>query len=219
MPGPRPPDSAIWTAELQMQGIGTSGGSTSRNFNFRFNYRRTTTANVLSEAAFETAFNAGPTVAILAALNNRFTQTINVVRFIEDAVRPVVTVSRAGVGAVSGDGMPMHNAVYILKRMGIRGRGAHGSNHYGPLSEADTTAGTDDILNAAAITRFAAVITALTANLTDANGNIWVPVVVSRVKPAQYKVNPTNVIYYPISQMLLNKRIGRMKRRERQSVY
>lgn len=219
MPGPRPPDSAIWTAEIQMQGVGSAGGSTSRNFNFRLNYRRTTTANVLSETALETAFNGAPTTAILAALNNRFTQTFNNVRFIEDAQRPAITVSRAGVGAVSGDGMPMHNAVYILKRMGIRGRGAHGSNHFGPLSESDTTAGTDDILNAAAITRFNAVITALVANITDANGNIWVPVIVSRVKPAQYKTNPTNVIYYPVSQMLLNKRIGRMKRRERGSVY
>lgn len=219
MPGPRPPDTSIFTAEIQMQGIGAAGGSTSRNFNFRFNYKRTTGSNVLSETALETAFNAGPTVPILAALNIRFSQTVNVVRFVEDAVRPAVTVSRTGVGAVTGDGMAMHNAVFILKRMGIRGRGSHGSNHFGPLSESDTTSGTDDILNAAAITRFNAVITALVANLTDSNGNVWVPVILSRVKPAQYKTNPTNVITYPVSQMLLNKRIGRMKRRERQSVY
>jgi len=103
--------------------------------------------------------------------------------------------------------------------MGIRGRGAHGSNHFGPLSESDTTTPDADILNAAAITRFSAIITAINATLTDGNGNIWVPVVLSRVKPAQYKSNPTNVVTFPISQMLLNKRIGRMKRRERGSVY
>jgi hypothetical protein len=202
-----------------MQGIGAAGGSTSRNFNFRFNYKRTTNANPLSETVLETAFNGAPTTAILAALNIRFTQTLNVVRFVEDAQRPAVSVSRVGTGAVTGDGMPMHNAAFILKRMGIRGRGAHGSNHFGPLSESDTTTPDADILNAAAITRFSAIITAINATLTDGNGNIWVPVVLSRVKPAQYKSNPTNVVTFPISQMLLNKRIGRMKRRERGSVY
>jgi hypothetical protein len=209
----------IFFAEIQMLGIGASGGSTAKNFNFRFNYKRTTTVNPLSETALGTIFNSTITPLLMACLNARYAQTVDLVRFIDDAQRPAISITRAGVGLIAGDSMPMHLAAYILKRMGIRGRGAHGSNHFGPLSESDSTSGTSDVFNAAAIARWQTFLNALILPLTDANGNVWSPVVVSRLKPAQYRVNPTLPIAYALSQCLLNKRIGRMKRREVSSAY
>ncbi len=219
MPGPRPPDTSIFTGEIQMQGIAASGGSTVKNLNFRFAYKRANAALPLSETALETIFDSSVTPTILAALNARYTQTQDVVRFVEDAARPAVTVPRTGVGLVAGDSMAMHLAAYVLKRMAIRGRGSHGSNHFAPISEADTTTGTDDIFNAASIALWATARAAMIAPLTDANGNVWTPVIISRQTPAQYKINPTTVIVYAVSQILLNKRVGRMKKREVQSVY
>lgn len=216
---PSPPESAIFTGEIQMQGIASAGGSNAKNLNFRFCYVRSNSLFALSETVLGTIFDSTVTPALLACLNVRYTQTIDVIRFVEDAERPAITITRTGVGSVAGDSMAMHLAAYVLKRMGVRGRGRHGSNHFGPLSEADTTTGTSDILNAAAIARFATLITALTTVLTDANGNVWTPSILSRKAPAQYKVNPTTVIAFPVSQCLLNKRIGRMKNREVGSQY
>lgn len=210
------PANQIIHAEIQFKGIASAGGSNAVRIDNVFHYRRTTTVNAPSKTALETAFQAGPVAAILLALNARFTQTANTVRWIDDALDQALPIAESGVGAVAGDPQSTIDAVYVLLRTGIKGKSYRGSKHFGPLSEADATVG--DILNAAAITRFGVVIAAMAASLIDSNGNTWVPQVFSRTL-SQVDDNPTTVVANDVTSILLNKRIGRMKRREVESVY
>jgi hypothetical protein len=210
------PANQIIHAEIQMQGVAAPGGSNSVNIDNVYHYRRTTTVNPVTKAALEAAFQAGPVASILLALNARYTQSATTVRWIDDALDQALPFAEAGVGAVAGDPQSTIDAVYIKMRTGVKGRSYRGSKHYAPLSEADATIG--DVLNAAAITRFGAIITALNTPLVDGNGNTWVLQVFSRTL-SQTLINPTNIVANDVTSILLNKRIGRMKRRETKSVY
>ena len=86
------------------------------------------------------------------------------------------------------------------------------------MSESDTTGGTDDIWNAGALGRLGTIAAAILAGFTDANGNIWKPIVVSQ-KKSQLRNNPTTVTFADINQVLVNKRVGSMRHRRVTSVY
>jgi hypothetical protein len=122
------------------------------------------------------------------------------------------------VGAVAGDSMPMHCSVFILLKTGLKGKSYRGSKKFGPLSESDTAAGGDDILDAGALTKWGALNTAIVQPFTDGSGVVWTPCIVSR-KLSQLKVNPTTVVQNQVTVGLLRKSIGRMKKREAKSVY
>lgn len=212
------PANQITHVEVFAKMIATSGGSNNRNLSPVFVYRRTSTVNPVTKAAFESVFQSTVCIPLLAALNNRVTQVANDVRWVNDALDAPVPVARAVVGGVAGDSMAMQAAVYVLFRTGLRGKSYRGSKHFGVISEADTTAPDSDILNAAALARFATLVTALGTPLVDANGNTWVPSILSRIQSKLVK-NPTDVKANDVSLVLLNKRIGRMSRREVKSVY
>lgn len=217
---PTLPTNQLFTAEIQLQGIVSAGGSNSRRANFVFHFVRPNPSSLpLTETALETAFNTNVVAPILLALNNRFTQTFTTVRFMEDPQRQLVQVTRAGVGAVTGDSMAMHMQAYILMRTATRGRFGKGNKKFFPLSESDTTAATADLLNAGAQALWATAMAAMGTPFADANGNTWTLVVLSRKPPAQYLKAPCTVVVYPVTQILLNKRIGRNKKREVLSVY
>lgn len=211
------PANQIIHAEVTAQGFAAAGGSNQKNFANVFHFRRTTTVNPVTKAALEAAFQTNIMVPVLAALNNRFTQTFNLIRWADDALDQAVPFVESGVGGVAGEPASTLDAIYVLLRTGIKGRSYRGNKHFGPLSEADCTTG--DVLNAAAITRFAAVVTALGTPFTDSQSNTWVIQVFSRMPPSQLKVNPTVVVANDVVQIALNKRVGRMSRREVKSVY
>lgn len=210
------PANQITVAEVVMNGIAAAAGSTAVNIANVYHFRRTTTVNVPSKSVLETRFQAIIGAPVIALLNARYAQTNTTIRWVNDPLDQALPFTEAGVGAIAGDSMSSLDAVYVLMRTGIKGRSYRGSKHYGPLSEADTTA-TSDILNAAAIARFATLIAALAAPFTDANGNTWVLQVYSRTLDA-FAVKPI-VASFDVSSVLLNKRVGRMKRREAKSVY
>ena len=205
-------------AEIQIHGTVTAGGSNNRLTVATFHYRRTAVVNPLSKANLDTAFDAAITAKIALLLNNRWTQSFNTIRWLDDAEDPPLAVSHAAVGAIAGDGMSTVVASYMLFRTAKRGRSFRGSKHLFPLSESDTTAGTEDILNAACLARYASLITALATPLVDASGNTWNGEVVAKTL-SQLRVNPTTIIGNDITQILVNKRIGRMRKREVKSVY
>lgn len=204
--------------ECQMAGIASAQGSTAHNFLFTFDFFRAPTATGPNKANVQTAFNTAICAPVLLALNARYTQTYNKVRCVNDATDLGLQVSQSGVGAVSGDPMPMHVSIFHLMRTGLRGRSNRGAKKWGPISEADTTTATGDILNAAAITRFTAIATALAAGFTDSDGNFWQYCIVSK-KNSQTRVNPTTVVFQQVLAILLNKRLGRQRKREVASVY
>lgn len=212
------PLTSIETVEIQSRGLIASGGSTSKATNFTYHFRRTSTAGAITHAAIDTAFQAAVGVPQAAALNARWSQHSNSVRYVDDALDAPVFFSHVLVGGVAGDSMSTIMSVYLLLRTGLRGKSYRGCKHLAPASEADTTAATDDILNAAALARFGALGSAILAGFTDANGNVWVPVILSKTL-SQLLVNPTTVVKTDVTSVLVNKRLGRMKRRQVTSVY
>jgi hypothetical protein len=215
MPIPAP---QVGVTEVHMLGLVASGGSTNKIADFVFHFRRTTTVNPIVKTAVETAFQAAIAVPVCAALNSRFVQTSSTVRWVNDALDPPFPVTRAIAGGVAGDGQAMHMAAYLLMRTGLRGRSYRGSKHFFPLSEADSTAPNSDIMNAASLVLWGAVAAALAAGFTDANANVWVPCILSR-KLSKLVTNPTTVVTNDVTLVLINKRFGRMRRREVRSVY
>lgn len=212
------PSNQITHVEMRMQGLISGAGSSAKNTFSTFHFRRTTTVNVLSKANIDAAFQTAIGDKIVLALNLTWSQLSNTVRFPNDALDAPTPFTHVNVGARAGDRMASFCAAFLLLQTGLRGKSYRGGSHLGPLSEADSTSGTDDLLNAGALTRFGAIATPLLAGFTDANGNVWVPSVVSRVL-SQLAVNPTTVVANDVISVLINKRIGRMKNREVRSVY
>jgi len=212
------PANQITQAEITAFGVAAAGGSNNRNFEFVFQFRRTSNVNPVNKANIESAFQTAIMIPVTNALNVRYGQTFNTVRYLNDALDAPVPVTRSVGGARFGDGMPMHNSAFLLARTGLRGRSYRGGKHFGPLSESDTTASTEDLFNAASLTLWGLIATAWLAGFTDSDGNVWVPCILSRVL-SQLQSNPTRVVTNDITQILVNKRVGRMRSREVKSVY
>jgi len=212
------PATSIRYAEITMKGLIAAGGSNTVNTQFVFHARRTAVVVTPTKTALDTAFQASWAVPILAALNNRWSQKTNEIRWIDDALDQALPFTHVNAGAVAGDGLQSDSSFFVLFRTGIRGKSYKGGKHFGPLSEADATAGTDDVLNAAAITRATAIMTALAIPITDATGNVWNLSLVSKVL-STLTPNPTTIVANDVTTLLLNKRISTMKRRKAKSSY
>lgn len=206
------------TVEIVMNGVASAQGSNSKNIANVYHFYRTTNVPPVSKTHIETAFQAAIGALVIALLNVRYTQTTTTVRIVDDALDQPVIFPESGVGAIAGDSMPIEDMAYVLLRTGIKGKSFRGNKKYGPLSESDSTLATADVLNAAAIARFATLQAALLAGFTDSDGNVWQSQVLSKIL-GQYLVNPTNVICYPVVQTALNHRISSMRRRKPKSVY
>lgn len=212
------PANQITDAEIIVHGQIAAGGSTTVNTQNVFHLRRTAVVFAPGKAGLDTAFDAAVAAIIVLAMNNRWSQLFNTVRWINDAQDAPTQFAHVNAGAVAGDSQTTINWAYMKFRTALKGKSYRGGKHLGPLSEADTTAGTEDILNAAALVRFGNVATALATPIVDAAGNIWLLEIVSRTL-SQMAVNPTTIVKADVTAILVNKRIGRSKRREVKSVY
>lgn len=212
------PVNQLVNVEIVVNGLIAAGGSGNTPTANIFHFRRTTVVNPVNKANIDAAFQAAIVVPLGAALNNRWLQTRNDVRFLNDANDAYVPFAHAVAGAVAGDSMDSIATAFILLKTGLRGKSYRGSKKLGPLSEADTTSPNEDILNAAAIARMTTLMTALGTPIVDANGNTWNLSVVS-TKLSQVRLNPTVVSATDVATIALNKRISRLKKRQRKSVY
>lgn len=212
------PSNQITIVEIAVTGNVAAGGSNSKPFVFVFHFRRTATVLAVSKTQVDTAFQAAIVVPLALALNITFTQANNQLRWLNDALDAPIAFSHASVGAITGDRMATIDASFLLMRTGLRGKSYRGSKHFGPMSESDSTSGTDDIWNAGCLTRLGAVAAAILAGFTDAAGNVWVPSVVSR-RLSQLTTNPTTLVANDVVQIAVNKRIGSMRHRHVKSVY
>lgn len=212
------PANQITNVEIQMRGVAAAGGSGTKNILFTFQYRRTAVVLPVIKGDVDTAFQAAVAVPICALLNNRYLQSMNTIRWRNDVLDQQLEFPHAVAGAIAGDGMAVAASSYILMRTGIKGKSYRGNKHFGPMSETDTTAGTEDTWNAACLARLATVAAALLAGFTDAGGNVWVPQIVSK-KLSLEIFNPAQLIAYDVISCLTNKRVGWMKNRRVKSVY
>lgn len=219
MPNPfaYPPTPVVFV-EAITTGIVASAGSTAKFSVQVYDYYRTSTVPTFSKSAFDTAFQAAVVVPLYAALNARLTQSNNSIRVLNDAFNAPQFFNHAVVGSITGDSMPLSNSVFIEGRTGIRGKRARGSKKLFPVSESQTTTGTDDILNAGALTVYGTFAAAWLAGFSDANGNNWVPVIVSR-KYSQLKTNNVSIWWNQMTEAVLRKTIGSMRKRKVVSVY
>lgn len=208
----------ITTVEIIVFGTISSAGSNARNTVNIFHYTTPPTSTAKTHQAVNDIFQSQCVPSLTNCLNNRWTQQHNTVRFIDDATDAAVTFAESAVGLVTGDSMPMICAAYMLLRTGLRGKHFRGSKHFGPLSESDTTKPSDDVFNAAMLALWENAAGQLIMNMNDANGNLWKPCVFSR-QLSQVKVNPTTIVVNNITQILVKKSIGRLRRREAKSVY
>jgi len=212
------PANQIQVAEVVMTGFAAAGGSNNRQDQMVFHFRRTAVVNAVTKAGVDAAFQATIATPIAAALNVRYLQANNSVRWVNDAQDAPTYFAHALAGAVAGDGMTTTQAAFILLRTGLRGRNYRGSKHLFPMSEADTTLATDDIFNAAALARLATVAAAILTGFVDGLLNVWVPCVLSR-SLSQLKLNPTTVTTNDVNATAVNKRVGVMRHRKVKSVY
>lgn len=212
------PANQIVNAEVIINGVVASAGSSAKKMQAVFHYRRTATVVTPTKAALETAFASAIRVLFINCLSVRLSLSTITVRWLNDAIDAPLAFATAGAGAIIGDSMPLTNAVYLLFQTGLRGKSYRGSKHLFPIGESATTVLTDDILNAAALTYFGLLSAALLAQITDSTGNVWVPSVVSK-KLSQLKVNPTTVVANDVISIAVAKRIGTMRHRRVAQLY
>jgi len=196
-------------AEIQMKGTLAAMGSTSKNTMAVHHYRLGLIVLPPTKTALETAFNAGVAAAFLAAANSRYTQSETTVRWIDEATDAPQSFARAGVGAIATDALPTDVTVSMLLRTAKRGRNYRGAKRYAAVNEIDTTG---DVLTGAGLVRWQALQTAVFASITDGLGNVWVPSVLS-TSLSILATNPTTVVANDVTQCLLNKTIGTMRKR------
>lgn len=197
-------------AEIIMQGTLAALGSNSKNVASVFHYRLSLITAPPTKSALDTVFNTNVGGALLAAYNVRYTQSQDQVRYLNDATDNAQTFAHAGPGAIATDPLPSDNCVSLLLRTALRGRNYRGAKRFPAANEIDTTG---DVLTGAGLARWQTVQTAVFANLTDALGNVWVPSVLSR-SLSQLLINPVTVVANDVTQVLLNKNLGIMRKRK-----
>lgn len=212
------PDNEKLLIEITTRATVAAGGSGARPVDFVTHWRRAATVNPFSKSQCDTAYQAAIAVPLFAALNLTCTQQYNQIRVVNDAQDAFVGFSHAVVGSITGDRMSVVNAAFLLLKTGFRGRSYKGSKHLGPMSESDSTTGTDDVWNAGCLARLATIAAAILAGFTDAGPNVYIPSVFSR-SLSQYQANPTTIVATDVSSVLVNKRIGTMIGRRVPSVY
>lgn len=215
MPIPAP---QIVNAEIIVYGQIAAGGGQTKNTANVFHYRRLATVIGPSKVDLDTIFQSTVVAKLLLATNARWSQLRNSIRWINDANDAPFEISHPNAGAIGTAGMTGNEVATIRLRTALRGKSYRGAKHFGPLSEADTTAPDDDVFNAAAITRWTDVATALTTDLVAADGNTWRSQVLSRLLSG-LETNPTNVVANDITSATLNTVVRDMKSRRIASVY
>jgi hypothetical protein len=205
--------------EIHVLGETQARGSSSKATDNSFHFRRSNPALPLNKANVLTAFQTFIGSKIPLALNVRWTQLQNSCRIINDAQDAFVFATEVNVGSIAGDSMPSLSAAYMELKTGLRGKSYRGSKHFGPLSESDTTIATDDLLNAAALVRFGVIASALLAGFLDADGNTWVPQIMSRTLSILGPANPTTVVASDVTAIALRQSIGTMVKRKAKSIY
>jgi len=201
-------------AEIIVNGKQSAAGSSIAPAYNVCHFYRTTQVNPWSNVNIGNAFAASIGAALVAASNARYTPQGVSTRCVNDAQDPPSLSAFAGPGAIGTDSEPSSDAVVLILKTALRGRAWIGRKHFGATSEADTTG---DILTGAGLARWQAVQAAYALGFTDANGNVWKPAVLSRTN-SQLKVNPTNVAFQPVLQVLLDLNIGTMRRRRTATV-
>ena len=209
------PAGSIQNVSINILGTLATGGSSVTPAQNLFTYRRLATTAPFTKTAVNTIFQTNVITPLLAATNVRYTPTNLSIRVLDDFNDAEAIFAVAGNGAIATDSYASNAAVYMLYRTALRGRSFRGSKHFAGLSEVDTTA---DILTGAGLVRWQALQTACLGVLVDANGNTWVPTVLSR-KLSQLNALPlATVVANDVIDVLLDLNVGTMRKRRSKTI-
>ena len=122
-------------------------------------------------------------------------------------------------GQVSGDRLPLYNTAVCQLKTGVRGRNYKGSKHYAPVAESSTT---EDNLTGAGLALWQDVRQSLEdvsdpGFMNDAAGNHWYLTVISTTL-SDLVSSPCLFTGADVTEVLLNVRIGTMKKRKEKSL-
>lgn len=205
------PLTSVLTAEIVLKGVLAAGGSNAKNCANVFHYRRTGTSVDPVKASLWTIFNSTIVQELLDLLNVDVGSVSGQIRWVDDAEDTYSdhTPTPNAAGQVTGERYPSVVCVSCLFRTAKRGRNYRGAKRFFGISEAD---GVDDVLSGTPLTNWTTFKALLDDPLTDSDGNVWNPCVLSR-SLSQLTANPTTVVRNDITAVLLNKNLGRMDRR------
>jgi len=203
-------DADKLVAEIVHKGSVASGGGEVKNFANVYHFRRTAQPAAWNSTSIANEFIAAILPAVVAALNADFVTSTISVRCVNDATDAFVDVADTSPGAIAGDRLPDFSAVALILKSALRGASYQGRKHFAPFSESDIG---DDVLNAGAVTRVQAIATAILTGFTDADGNSFVPCVLSR-SLSTTDTNPTSIVTADVVNILVNKSLGTMRRRK-----
>lgn len=206
------------TVEIVKTGVVAAAGSNSKSSVQVLHFTRPSSSVAINKSQVQTAFHTAIGALVWPCLSVRYTEQNESVRIVDDALDAPVFFSQAHAGGIAGDSMALTVSAYIKKTTGVRGKSYRGSLKMYPLGESQTTIATDDELNAGALTVFGALAAAILAGFTDAGGNVWTPVLLSRTL-SQLKTNPTTVKITGITGTSVRKTLGHMRHRQVKSVY
>lgn len=199
-------DADIAHAEVTIRGQLANAVAGARPFANVFHYRRTAFAIPASKTSLATAFDTAIIQTYLDAAADAVTAVTVGVRWLSDPLD--VEVQQAAnpntAGQVATDSLPNQNAVSMLLRTNQRGRSKRGAKRWAGVPEAHTTR---DVLTGGGLTLWQAVQTALLAQVTDGDGNVWALEIVSR-KFSVLTNSPATVSAADVNAVLLNKNIG-----------
>lgn len=191
--------------ELVHTGEISAGGSNSERSQNVYHYRRTAFVAAVSKAQIFTAWKAAIGDKVILALSERYVSQNVRIRIIDDPEDPFSTHSFTDPGALAGESLSSHNAALLNLKTGTRGRFAQGKKFYSPIPESGHE---DDTMTAAQITLMGAIRTGILAGFTDAGGNVWKSVILSK-SYSNLTVTPANPVFvYDVNDVIINKTLG-----------
>lgn len=200
--------------EIILQGtMADGGGGAKKAFNV-FYYRLTTPVTLPNKSNLKAAFMTAVITPLLAIVTTRYSPNSVRIRNIQDASDFPQVIAAAGSGAVATDSYATDDAVVINLYSAYRGKMCRGNKHFAGLVEADTT---HDLLNAGGATNWNTVKTGVKAVLTDSDGNVWTPFILSRTW-SSIKA-PVKIFGVNVSDAKILKTVGTMRRRRTPTVY
>jgi hypothetical protein len=158
-------------------------------------------------------FLASVWTGIAAQLSVGYVGSFMTARYLDRTTDPFLTGNVPASGAIALPRLSAQQAIVFVLRSSTRGKNFRGNKHVGPLATATVTG---DEIAPASLAAWTALLPSLIAPITI-GGQTYSPCIVSR-SLSQLRQDPVAIIGSPLSQALLNKTIGTMRRRKEKTV-
>ncbi len=200
--------------EIVTQGnVAETGGSSKSVWNVWHYFQNPNAPGPQSAVAVANVFLTSVWANIAAQLSIAWVGSATLARYLDDVTFPLLSANVPATGSLALPRLSTGQAVVILRRSATRGKNFRGSQHFGPLAAAQVVA---DELTAGGVTAWTALLATIAGNIT-VGGQTYSPCIVSK-SLSQLRQNPVTIQGSAITQALLNKTIGTMRRRKERTV-